>query len=352
MNLSHLKVIYAVFSLLGIHLIEPFYARTIQQDATHTTLKAFYQGLHSNLINDKASIQFLSLDKPFFSGVSDNLFSAVKDSYGPTVVASVIEVAHEHETDVLMLVNHLLPELGKTLARQRRDYGLDEEAFPVEFRVEEQAMNIDDTPTNNMEMERLMGRTDYRLQKLQTLGAASRSIILQKTKALREASQDPGFRSFRLQAQKKRDKEVEWNAKVKEQFKSSAEKKQEAALGQERKRLLMLEDLKKSGGPFTNAEEVETFLKETDVSLKKEENEKRKKVRMKKEVQFARESSTTLPRVDPLFKIQVTGKNKKRRDKTAEEFGISLMCYLGKQADRTVMRYETFQTSLRELVTG
>ena len=76
------------------------------------------------------------------------------------------------------------------------------------------------------------------------------------------------------------------------------------------------------------------------------------KVRMKKEVQFARESSTTLPRVDPLFKIQVTDKNIKKRDKTAEEFGISLMCYLGKKADRTVMRYQTFQPSLRELVTG
>ena len=32
---------------------------------------------------------------------------------------------------------------------------------------------------------------------------------------------------------------------------------------------------------------------------------------MKKEVKFARDSSTTLPRVDPLFKIQVTMKNKK-----------------------------------------
>ena len=215
MNLPHLKVIYAVFSLLGIHLIEPFYARTIQQDATHTTLKAFFQGLYNNLIKNKADDHFLSLDRPFFSGVSKNLFSAVKESYGPTVVSSVIEVAHEHEADVLMLVNHMLPELGKTLARQRRDYGLDEEAFPVEFRVEDQATNIDDTPTNNMEMERLMGKTDYRLQKLQTLGAASRSIVLQKTKALREASQDPDFRSFRKKAELKREKEVEWNEKNK-----------------------------------------------------------------------------------------------------------------------------------------
>ena len=34
--------------------------------------------------------------------------------------------------------------------------------------------------------------------------------------------------------------------------------------------------------------------------------EKEKQARMKKEVQFARDSSTTLPRVDSLFKIQVS----------------------------------------------
>ena len=51
--------------------------------------------------------------------------------------------------------------------------------FPAQYPVEQQATNIDDTPTNNMDMERLMGLTYQRLKKLQTLGAASRSIILQ-----------------------------------------------------------------------------------------------------------------------------------------------------------------------------
>ena len=49
---------------------------------------------------------------------------------------------------------------------------------------------------------------------------------------------------------------------------------------------------------------------------------KLKQARMKMEVRFARDSSTTLPRVDPLFKIQITQANKKRRDKIAIEFGI------------------------------
>ena len=130
------------------------------------------------------------------------------------------------------------------------------------------------------------------------MGAASRSIILKKTRALRESREQTNFRSFWQQVEYKREKEVEWNAKIAEKTKEEAVRKQEAALGQERKRLLLLEKLKEVQGPFTNSEEVEEFLA-------REIPEKEKQARMKKEIQFARDSSTTLPKVDSLFKIQV-----------------------------------------------
>ena len=210
--------------------------------------------------------------------------------------------------------------------------------------MEDQASNVDDTPTNNMDMERLMGKADYRLQKLQTLPAASRSIVLQKTRALREVSQGPGFRSFRKAVEMRREREIEWNTSVKEKFSTDAERKQEVALGQERKRLIILEALKSCGGPFTNAEEVEKYMEDTSIS------DKDKQTRMKKEMRFAKESSTTLPKVDPIFRIQVVQANKSRRDKSAREFSESLMSYLGRKADRTVSEYTSFQRSLREVV--
>ena len=46
-----------------------------------------------------------------------------------------------------------------------------------------------------------------------------------------------------------------------EKCKDEAARSQETDLGQERKRLLMLEELKAKSGPFTNAEEVEEYLK-------------------------------------------------------------------------------------------
>ena len=48
-------------------------------------------------------------------------------------------------------------------------------------------------------------------------------------------------------------------------------------MGQERKRILMLEELKETGGPFTSAEEVEMYLAEPIP-------EKEKVARLKKEM--------------------------------------------------------------------
>ena len=42
------------------------------------------------------------------------------------------------------MINLMLPHLQKVLARQRRDYGIDEESFPQQYPVEKWATNIDD----------------------------------------------------------------------------------------------------------------------------------------------------------------------------------------------------------------
>ena len=64
-----------------------------------------------------------------------------------------------------------------------------------------------------------------------------------------------------------------------EKLKKDAKKRQEVVLGKERKKLLMLEELKQDSGPFTNAEEVEKFLL-------REISEREKQARLKKEVKF------------------------------------------------------------------
>ena len=87
-----------------------------------------------------------------------------------------------------------------------------------------------------------------------------------------------------------------------EKLKKDEAERQQVVLCKKRKRLLMLEELMQDNGLFTNAEEVQDFM-EKDIS------ESKKQARLKKEVKFARESSTTLPKVDSLFRIQVYPQN-------------------------------------------
>ena len=53
--------------------------------------------------------------------------------------------------------------------RQRRDYGIDVETFPIDYPVSKQACKKDETPLHNIGMERQYGKVDYRLKNLCTL---------------------------------------------------------------------------------------------------------------------------------------------------------------------------------------
>ena len=71
------------------------------------------------------------------------------------------------------------------------------------------------------------------------------------------------------------------------------------------------------------------------------------------ELQFARDSSTLLPKVDPIFRVQITvPETGKRRQKTPGEFGAALKVLLGKRSSKAVMEYSSFQTILAQMVDG
>ena len=169
----------------------------------------------------------------------------------------------------------------------------------------------------------------------------SRSIILGR--AENKDREKNSFRSFKQETLARRELELEWSEKMKEKFKAGADIKHVNAMDKEKKRLDKLELLKQAGGPFTEAEQVEEYLADQSIA------DKMKQQRMKMEIQFARDSSTTLPKVDPLFRIQVVLPNKKRRDKTACEFAEALASFLGKQSDRVEMDYSVFKNSLNKM---
>ena len=72
--------------------------------------------------------------------------------------------------------------------------------------------------------------------------------------------------------------------------------------------------------------------------------------KMKLKVSYARDTSTLLPKADPLYKIRKVDVKGKQRDKTAAEFEEALAVLLGRKADRKAMDYSTFKECLTKML--
>ena len=147
---------------------------------------------------------FFKFEGPVLESETEDMLARVLKGYGNSVVAAIKEVAMEHMDDCVALVNICFPGMQTVLARQRRDYGLSEE-FPAQYPVFDQCSNPDDTPVNNIAMERQCGTVDYRLHKLQKLTSVSRSMILDKRKEVSDGKES-SFRSFKEQVELKKKK--------------------------------------------------------------------------------------------------------------------------------------------------
>ena len=77
----------------------------------------------------------------------------MKESYGEEVLETVTSLA-DYNKKLARLAGLMLPELREMLARQGRDYEIDEERFPPQLPVDQQADSINGVPTHNMAGER------------------------------------------------------------------------------------------------------------------------------------------------------------------------------------------------------
>ena len=89
----------------------------------------------------------------------------------------------------------------------------------------------------------------------------------------------------------------EWSAKQESLPIPGLSKKEALKLHVDQRKFAILSRLKQDGGPFSNAEEVETFMEDH------KEDKAQAQKRMRDEITYARDTSTSLPRQHHLFKI-------------------------------------------------
>ena len=323
-NIPYFKIALTVFGAYGIHLIEPFNATMFSKQTTHTFLIEFYANLMKKFE--------LNLDENFFVfnenafDFPQQLFHGCKLKYHEDVVGSVFKEAKAHMDDCIKLANFVLPMIKNTVISQRgSEYGFCSK--PSDFPVLEQAKNIDDVPQNNLHMESYCGRVAAYAEKLGTLESASRAMIFHGTESLANESLatecvSKPLSSFRDRLEIVKSVKIEWSARQKQLLENGMTKKQAQILQTESFKNKTLRILKDLGGPFTCAEEVDSFYNSDAPEAKKLQ-------RFKNEVKYFRDTCLLFDKNNSLFRLMNTvGKN--RKQKSCEEFAQNLKLLFGK----------------------
>ena len=128
----------------------------------------------------------------------------------------------------------------------------------------------------------------------------------------------------------------EWSAKQESLRIAGLSKKEALKLHVNQRKFAILSRLKQDGGPFSNAEEVETFMKDKAQAQK----------RVSAEITCARDTSTSLPRQHHLFKIMRKDDVTKKRVKNVDEFAESLKILLGNAKKHQVVTVDDFRRAL------
>ena len=338
LSLEYVKVVVSVVAIVGMQIITPYHAMTISKTATHSKLKVMFESLYEELTSKEINCDFFQLEQPAFSVVSQSLFKDVKENYGIDVVQSVKKITNIHMTDCISLAAKILPELASVLSMQRGKYYNFGE-FATEYHVFDQCENIDLTPVHNLQMERQCGDTDQRLKKKPNINTVSRGTVLKETKFLRKDISSE-YRSMGPVVKIMDNIKATWKKRQLELEKIGLTRKEAYNLHVENRKLNILEKLKERGGPFTSSEQIDDYLQS-------QEDDKAKINRLRDEVVYARDTSSSLPKANPVFRIFQTTEGRKRKMFTVEQFGNNLKILLGKKNQRNTVTLADFQKALK-----
>ena len=132
---------------------------------------------------------------------------------------------------------------------------------------------------------------------------------------------------------------VEWSKSQDELEEAAFLRKKDAKRSYDQIRNKDLAFLKPLGGPFTNIESLEEFVKSTDIL------EKVKQMRLYSEVRFAKYSSVTLKRDDEMFRLM-----RAHKKLSVSEYYSNLRLYLSQVSLSTSATMTDFKNAVSDLL--
>ena len=152
----------------------------------------------------------------------------------------------------------MLPELADTLSIERdKLYGF--VTNEPEFLMFEQAVHVDKGITHNLQMEQECGDHDNRLIKKCNISTVSRDNIIKKCTGLRDENSE-SFQASSAKVKAIKEIKEQWNDRQAKLKAAGPSIKESMQRGKENWKMQILNILKKDGGPFISAEEIDEYM--------------------------------------------------------------------------------------------
>ena len=305
-DVDFLQVHLAVGALVGIHLVEPFLSLTTSSTVDYHQLTVSMRQLYMDLTTTKPE-KLLDLTKPAFDFITKERFDSCK--YNKDLLAAVKRIVDQDSERIVKVLSLTLPKLASGFHRQRANVfgfgSFDPDSSMLVSKKDQ--VKLMKAPINNLAAERHVGSVNYELKIRggRQLKAASDSVVKAKSVDLIELKPVDEFDKFR-ELTKKDGKLVEiwkrWKEEQDKLEKTGLTMKEVLNEQTDKRRNTDLDKLKAMGGPFTKAEEVDAFVN-SDV------DNKTKVDRLYTEVRYCKNTSLSLPKASPLFRLKENYKN-------------------------------------------
>ena len=300
-GIDYLRILAAVGVIIGTHLIEPYLSLTSSSTTSWEQLMVAFPSLYTDLTSVNPAL-LLDLTKPALSFVSEERFSHCL--YSVNLLQPTVEIIENFRSEVITVLNILLPKLGKGFARQRgKSFGFGDtplsEAGITKFDQEK----LKDAPISNLDSERSVGSINYELKirGAKQLKTASAALVKSKCPSKLNPSEKLDKKFFKMTESGGELPTIlkKWEERQKELLKKGMEEKEIANINVDQQRNSDLQKLIELQGPFTSAQEVEVYMARDDIG----EQEKGKRLYL--EVRHAKNSSISFPRVSEIFRSGV-----------------------------------------------
>ena len=339
MDLYFLKVLYCAGAIIGLHLVEPFLSLTTSSKTTYAKLIPAFNTLYEDLIKTEAS-KLLNIDCPAFQFVSQDRFDESK--YDSDICDALKNNINGIEEEIKSVLEMILPKIAEGFKKQKGNifgFGDDENSDQALSKMNVQ--KLEHAPIHNLNAERSVGFINYELHRrgAKQLSCASSSQVKAKSADLID-QQPSGSYSYYKKIASDQIPEIikKWNTKQEILVEKGLEQKQAANVTVDKRRNRDLQELKEQGGPFTNSEEVELYVNDSEIS------EDIKNKRLYLEIRYARDISLSIPKTSDIFRLKKDYKNL-----PTLKYATNLQVYLKNVTCKTSVSLTDFLSALQSL---